>query len=58
MFSLFSILLHVVPQNKYRQAYDLSKGQPPAISTETPEMIRIRKAQQQLSEVKPRWLHC
>lgn len=40
-------------QNKYRQAYDMSRGNPPAISTETPEMLRIRKAQEQLSEV---WL--
>lgn len=38
-------------QNKYRQAYDLSRGQPPSIITDTPEMIRIRKAQEQLSEV-------
>ncbi|KAG7502437.1 nebulin isoform X20 [Solea senegalensis] len=40
--------------NKYRHAYDLSKGTPPAITTETPELIRIRKAQEQLSEVKYR----
>lgn len=39
------------PQNKYRQAYDLSRGTPPCVETETPEMIRIRKAQEQLSEV-------
>lgn len=38
-------------QNKYRQAYEMSKGTPPAIVTDTPEMIRIRKAQEQLSEV-------
>lgn len=38
-------------QNKYRQAYDLSRGTPPALATDTPEMIRIRKAQEQLSEV-------
>lgn len=42
----------VALQNKYRQAYDMSRGQPPAIITDTPEMIRIRKAQEQLSEVK------
>ncbi|XP_028991872.1 nebulin isoform X5 [Betta splendens] len=47
-------MLEQFSHNKYRQAYDLSKGQPPAISTETPEMIRIRKAQEQLSEVKYR----
>ncbi|KAM9710382.1 nebulin isoform 25-T26 [Menidia menidia] len=39
---------------KYRQAYDASRGTPPAITTESPEMIRIRKAQEQLSEVKYR----
>lgn len=38
-------------QNKYRHAYDMSRGKPPALTTETPEMIRIRKAQEQLSEV-------
>ncbi|XP_060909068.1 nebulin isoform X26 [Labrus mixtus] len=40
--------------NKYRQAYDLTRGHPPAIITDSPEMIRIRKAQEQLSEVKYR----
>ncbi|XP_065818621.1 nebulin isoform X8 [Labrus bergylta] len=40
--------------NKYRHAYDLTRGQPPAIITDSPEMIRIRKAQEQLSEVKYR----
>ncbi|KAL7385269.1 hypothetical protein ABVT39_018577 [Epinephelus coioides] len=40
--------------NKYRHAYDLSKGTPPAYSADTPEMLRIRKAQEQLSEVKYR----
>ncbi|XP_070693824.1 nebulin isoform X2 [Pempheris klunzingeri] len=39
---------------KYRQAYDMSRGNPPAIITDSPEMIRIRKAQEQLSEVKYR----
>lgn len=29
----------------------MSRGKPPAVSTDTPEMIRIRKAQEQLSEV-------
>ncbi|KAG7240341.1 hypothetical protein INR49_026912, partial [Caranx melampygus] len=47
-------MLEQFSHNKYRQAYDLSRGQPPAITTETPEMIRIRKAQEQLSEVKYR----
>nr|XP_040058226.1 nebulin-like [Gasterosteus aculeatus aculeatus] len=40
--------------NKYRHAYDVSRGTPPAIITDSPEMIRIRKAQEQLSEVKYR----
>ncbi|XP_049905275.1 nebulin isoform X18 [Epinephelus moara] len=40
--------------NKYRHAYDLSKGTPPAYIADTPEMLRIRKAQEQLSEVKYR----
>ncbi|XP_051938798.1 nebulin isoform X13 [Hippocampus zosterae] len=40
--------------NKYRQAYDKSRGKPPAVTTDTPEMIRIRKAQEQLSEIKYR----
>lgn len=38
-------------QNKYREAYEKSKGQPYDISADTPEMIRIKKAQEQLSEV-------
>ncbi|KAM8854787.1 nebulin isoform 9-T9 [Spinachia spinachia] len=40
--------------NKYRHAYDVSRGTPPGIVTDSPEMIRIRKAQEQLSEVKYR----
>ncbi|TMS06966.1 Nebulin [Larimichthys crocea] len=47
-------MLEQFSHNKYRQAYDLSRGTPPAIVTDTPEMIRIRKAQEQLSEVKYR----
>ncbi|KAM3607129.1 uncharacterized protein V6R79_002158 [Siganus canaliculatus] len=47
-------MLEQFSHNKYRHAYDLSRGQPPAVTTETPEMIRIRKAQEQLSEVKYR----
>lgn len=47
------LLYHVAyVQNKYRQAYDMSKGQSTAIVTDSPELIRIRKAQEQLSEVK------
>ncbi|XP_054470687.1 nebulin [Anoplopoma fimbria] len=40
--------------NKYRHEYDVSRGKPPGIITDSPEMIRIRKAQEQLSEVKYR----
>ncbi|XP_051261112.1 nebulin isoform X49 [Dicentrarchus labrax] len=47
-------MLEQFSHNKYRQAYDISRGNPPAIVTDTPEMIRIRKAQEQLSEVKYR----
>ncbi|XP_072253585.1 nebulin isoform X1 [Leuresthes tenuis] len=47
-------MLEQFSHNKYRKAYDLSRGTPPAITTETPEIIRIRKAQEQLSEVKYR----
>ncbi|XP_070771377.1 nebulin [Enoplosus armatus] len=47
-------MLEQFSHNKYRQAYDLSRGQPPSIITDSPEMIRIRKAQEQLSEVKYR----
>ncbi|KAG9348753.1 hypothetical protein JZ751_029070 [Albula glossodonta] len=41
-------------QNKYRHAYDKTKGQPYAITPDTPELLRIKKAQDQLSEVKYR----
>ncbi|XP_059198819.1 nebulin [Centropristis striata] len=47
-------MLEQYSHNKYRQAYDLSRGKPPGIVTDSPEMIRIRKAQEQLSEVKYR----
>ncbi|CAN9498499.1 unnamed protein product [Ophioblennius macclurei] len=47
-------MLEQFSHNKYRQAYDLSKGKPPGIISDTPEMIRIKKAQEQLSEVKYR----
>ncbi|XP_035533036.1 nebulin isoform X5 [Morone saxatilis] len=47
-------MLEQFSHNKYRQAYDISRANPPAIVTDTPEMIRIRKAQEQLSEVKYR----
>ncbi|XP_026231885.1 nebulin isoform X11 [Anabas testudineus] len=47
-------MLEQFSHNKYRQAYDNSRGQPTAIITDSPEMIRIRKAQEQLSEVKYR----
>lgn len=35
----------------------MSKGAPPALTTDTPELIRIRKAQEQLSEVTQRTSH-
>ncbi|XP_075887078.1 nebulin isoform X12 [Nelusetta ayraudi] len=47
-------MLEQFSHNKYRHAYDMSRGKPPAVTTESPEMIRIRKAQEQLSEVKYR----
>ncbi|XP_027878910.1 nebulin isoform X28 [Xiphophorus couchianus] len=47
-------MLDQYSNNKYRQAYDLSRGEPPAFTPDTPELIRIRKAQEQLSEVKYR----
>ncbi|XP_048862084.1 nebulin-like isoform X30 [Brienomyrus brachyistius] len=40
--------------NKYRESYDLNKGQPYFITSDVPEIIRIKKAQDQLSEVKYR----
>ncbi|KAG7467209.1 hypothetical protein MATL_G00150970 [Megalops atlanticus] len=40
--------------NKYREAYDKTKGQPYLLTPDTPEVIRIKKAQEQLSEVKYR----
>ncbi|KAI4876854.1 hypothetical protein NFI96_011088 [Prochilodus magdalenae] len=47
-------MLDQYSHNKYREAYEQSKGQPYLISADTPEMIRIKKAQEQLSEVKYR----
>lgn len=52
LYYYIMLILMVALQNKYRQAYDNSRGQPTAIITDSPEMIRIRKAQEQLSEVK------
>uniref|UniRef100_A0A672T973 Nebulin n=1 Tax=Sinocyclocheilus grahami TaxID=75366 RepID=A0A672T973_SINGR len=46
--------IRILSGNKYREEYEKSKGQPYAISADTPEMIRIKKAQEQLSEVKYR----
>ncbi|XP_029112887.1 nebulin isoform X10 [Scleropages formosus] len=40
--------------NKYRETYELNKGQPYNISPDTMEIRRIKKAQEQLSEVKYR----
>nr|XP_021334582.1 nebulin isoform X24 [Danio rerio] len=47
-------MLDQYSHNKYREEYEKSKGQPYLISADTPEMIRIKKAQEQLSEVKYR----
>nr|XP_055070821.1 nebulin isoform X3 [Misgurnus anguillicaudatus] len=47
-------MLDQYSHNKYREEYEKSKGQPYAISADTPEMIRIKKAQEQLSEIKYR----
>ncbi|XP_049340915.1 nebulin isoform X45 [Astyanax mexicanus] len=47
-------MLDQYSHNKYREAYEKAKGQPYNISADTPEMIRIKKAQEQLSEVKYR----
>uniref|UniRef100_H3DE26 Nebulin n=1 Tax=Tetraodon nigroviridis TaxID=99883 RepID=H3DE26_TETNG len=47
-------MLEQFSHNKYRHAYDKSRGKPPAFTADTPEMLRIRKAQEQLSEVKYR----
>ncbi|XP_037645679.1 nebulin isoform X42 [Sebastes umbrosus] len=47
-------MLEQYSHNKYRHAYDMSRGKPPAFISDTPEMVRIRKAQEQLSEVKYR----
>ncbi|XP_068101898.1 nebulin isoform X4 [Hyperolius riggenbachi] len=41
-------------QNKYKEAYEKKRGEPYAITTDTPELKRIKKAQNQLSEVKYR----
>ncbi|XP_069081294.1 nebulin isoform X8 [Pleurodeles waltl] len=41
-------------QNKYKEQYEKHRGEPYAISTDTPELRRIRKAQAQLSEIKYR----
>nr|XP_031307245.1 nebulin [Camelus dromedarius] len=40
--------------NKYKKNYEKTKGQPYAITTDTPELRRIKKVQDQLSEVKYR----
>ncbi|XP_016061235.1 PREDICTED: nebulin [Miniopterus natalensis] len=47
MQDLFSI-------NKYKENYEKGKGQPSTITTDTPELRRIKKVQDQLSEVKYR----
>ncbi|XP_060246137.1 nebulin isoform X2 [Meriones unguiculatus] len=40
--------------NKYKENYEKAKGQPYAITNDTPELRRIKKVQDQLSEVKYR----
>ncbi|XP_060785938.1 nebulin isoform X4 [Neoarius graeffei] len=47
-------MLDQYSHNKYREAYEKTKGQPYYLTADTPEMIRIKKAQEQLSEVKYR----
>ncbi|XP_035250295.1 nebulin-like isoform X10 [Anguilla anguilla] len=47
-------MMDLFSHNKYRETYDKTKGQPYEITSDTPEMIRIKKAQEQLSEVKYR----
>ncbi|XP_053326911.1 nebulin isoform X4 [Spea bombifrons] len=41
-------------QNKYKEQYQKLKGEPFASTTDTPELRRIKKVQNQLSEVKYR----
>ncbi|MFT7815072.1 nebulin-like [Arapaima gigas] len=43
-------MVDLFSNNKYRQAYDKTKGHPYAITPDTPEMLRIRKAQEHLSD--------
>ncbi|KAF6361879.1 nebulin [Rhinolophus ferrumequinum] len=40
--------------NKYKENYEKGKGQPSTITADTPELRRIKKVQDQLSEVKYR----
>ncbi|XP_073926869.1 nebulin isoform X29 [Castor canadensis] len=40
--------------NKYKEKFEKAKGQPYASTTDTPELRRIKKVQDQLSEVKYR----
>ncbi|XP_049743193.1 nebulin isoform X50 [Elephas maximus indicus] len=40
--------------NKYKENFEKAKGQPYAITTDNPELRRIKKVQDQLSEVKYR----
>uniref|UniRef100_A0A8C6QPK3 Nebulin n=2 Tax=Nannospalax galili TaxID=1026970 RepID=A0A8C6QPK3_NANGA len=40
--------------NKYKEKFEKAKGQPYAITNDTPELRRIKKVQDQLSEVKYR----
>ncbi|XP_053352988.1 nebulin [Clarias gariepinus] len=47
-------MLDQYSHNKYRENYEKSKGQPYYITPDTPEIMQIKKAQDQLSEVKYR----
>uniref|UniRef100_A0A803TYB2 Nebulin n=1 Tax=Anolis carolinensis TaxID=28377 RepID=A0A803TYB2_ANOCA len=42
------------PQKKYKEKFEKEKGKPYAITSDTPELRRIKKVQDQLSEVKYR----
>ncbi|XP_008564594.1 PREDICTED: nebulin [Galeopterus variegatus] len=45
---------NIFSPNKYKEKFEKAKGKPYAITTDTPELRRIKKVQDQLSEVKYR----
>ncbi|XP_078260444.1 nebulin [Rhinoraja longicauda] len=47
-------MMDLFSANKYKEQFEHDKGKPFAITSDTPELRRIRKVQQQLSEVKYR----